>query len=227
MIPLFKISFSVDANVIGDFPQVQGFSRTHPGNPPLYPSMNASGSYPVDTQYPMYRMQSKAKLTDLVSNSPLGKPLMISQKSLNVIHSLTIPDYQIFPLKFIYHGDLIESYYAFSLVFHPHYLERNISWKHSRFYLTNDYHRIRIKEYAFDSLEDWKKMRKEVDDEGEFGFLADIKIKYRENFDLINFGWYPLISDYLSTERLVDKILSEKLTGFVFESLPMDLFVND
>jgi hypothetical protein len=227
MIPKFKVNFSVDLKVIGDFPQVQEFSRTQPGNPPLYPIMNEYGRLSSNTLYPIYRMQSKALLTDLMSNIPLGKPLMISKNCYGAINILSIPENQVFPLKFIQNGNIIDSYYAFSLVFNRNYLESNISWKHSRFYLTKDYHRILIKEYTFESFEDWKKMKKEVDEEGEFGFLADTKIKYNGDFDIINFGLYPLPSDYLCTERFVDIILSNSLTGFEFEPLPNNLFVFD
>lgn len=227
MLPTYLLTDSIDVSVIGEYPQIQEFSRIHNDNAQLYHYPDVTGRFPEDTELPIYRMQTKARLTDLVSNVPLTQQLMISGNGLSVFRKLNLPEFQIFPLKFLYKGKMIESYCSFSLVREPHYLERFISWKHSIFYITQNYHRIRLKELRFDSPESWKAKRMELEDTGEYGLLPVIKLNYNKDFDLFNFGHYPILYGFVCTERFVNAILDAKLTGFRFEPLPNDLFVSD
>ncbi len=79
----YLINNSTDMDDVGDFFQIQEFSRIHPIPQKPYFHQDENGRFDEDIEFPVYRMQSKAKLTDLISNVPLTSDnLMISRRRL-------------------------------------------------------------------------------------------------------------------------------------------------
>ncbi len=220
----YLIKNSTDHSVIGVYSQIQEFSRTHVVPQKLYFEQDELGKFDDDIEFPVYRMQSKAKLTDLISNVPLSINLMISTRCLKLFEKMKLPDYQVFPLKFIYKGNLNLDYYAFSIVRQISFLNY-ISWEHSRFYKTTNWHRNLIEEYSFNSTEEVLKNQKEFSDAG-FGLKVEIKLLYQNDYDIIDFSRYPMNVGFLCSEHAKNKIIDAGLSGFDFEELPSTLFLE-
>ncbi|MEO6132533.1 MAG: hypothetical protein ABIQ02_11840 [Saprospiraceae bacterium] len=214
---LYRIKHSIDESIVGTASQIQTFSRTHPVLTKLYFSQNEEGFFENDMELPVYRMESKAKLTDLINTVPLSNNLVISPGSYQLFKKMKLPDYQVFPVKFIYKGQLNQDYLAFSIVKNPEFL-KYISWEHSRFYKTLNYHRERVSEFVFRSMDEFLLHKKQFNDVG-FGLSPDIKLNYQNDFDIINFGRYPMPLGFLCSEYAKNQILEENLTGFDFELL--------
>jgi hypothetical protein len=221
----FNIVPSTDLHEVGVSMQIQEFSRTLHAGQSLYHYQNALGWYDDVTEFPVYRMESSAVLTDLVSNVPLGIPLMISKRCLRLFQSVKLPDYQVFPLKFFYKGNLNQDYVAFSIVKHSAYLDY-ISWENSVFFKTSNFHCIKISEHNFNSMDELLKNKNEFESAG-FGLMAEIRIRYNNDYDIINFGRYPLNLGYLCSENTKHQIISSGLTGFEFREISSELFVEE
>lgn len=220
----FRINPTTDLTEIGVNMQIRDFSRTQNNDSVLYPSQNDIGLFPDDTLFPVYKMESKAILSDLINNVPLGAPLMISRRCLILFQRLKLPMYQVFPLKFIYKGNLNKDYVSFSIVKDYSFLNY-ISWEESLFYKTLNFHRVRVSEHKFKSIEELLLNMKAFEKEG-FGLYPEVKIKYQNNFDLINFGRFPLPFGYLCSAYAKELIIESELTGFDFEPLPNDIFAK-
>lgn len=223
-IKIYKIHHSVDLTIVGISMQIREFSEDRDNNIALYPGKNDFGLYLPNTVFPLYKMERNAKLTDLVTNVPLGNPLMISHRCLKLFESLHLPEYQTFPLKFTYRGHLNENYVAFNFIRDPSYIDL-ISWEKSMFYKTQNFHRTRVSECKIHSMEEFMKRRSEFEIDG-FGLYPEIRIRYPYEFDIINFNTAPLPSGYLCNEHVKNLILEAELTGFAFEPLPDDTFVD-
>ena len=144
--------------------------------------------------------ECKAKLTDLISNVPLSSDnLMISRRCLGLLEKMNLPDFQVFPLKFIYKGNMNLDYYAFSIVRQISFLNY-ISWEHSRFYKTTNWNRNLIEEYVFHSTEEVLKNQKEFSDAG-FGLKVDIKLLYQNDYNIIHFSRYPMTLGFICSEH--------------------------
>lgn len=221
----FRIVQSADLLQVGVSMQIRGFSNTINDSSLLYPTQSENGLYNAGTQFPVYKMENKAIITDLISNVPLGSPLMISHRCLDLFEMFNLPSYQIFPLRFIYKGNLNQDFVSFSMIKEPSYINY-ISWDESKFYKTTNFHRIRISEHSFNSIEEFLENKKIFEDAG-YGLYPEVKISYHNDFDIINFGRYPLPSGYLCSTRVRDEIIEAGLTGFNFEPLSNDLFINE
>ncbi|MEP6794400.1 MAG: hypothetical protein ABJB16_08745 [Saprospiraceae bacterium] len=214
---LYRIKHSIDQSIVGTESQIQTFSRTHPVPTKLYFSQNEAGFFENDMELPVYRMETKAKLTDLVHTVPLSNNLVISPGCYELIKKMKLLDYQVFLVKFIYKGQLNKDYLAFSIVRNPKFLDY-ISWEHSRFYKTLNYHRDKISEHTFHSMDEFLFNKKQFENE-DFGISPDIKLNYQNEYDIINFGRYPMPLGFLCNEYAKNQILDENLTGFDFELL--------
>lgn len=221
---VYRIEHSTDPAVVGVSMQIRQFSNDNREDCILYPPKNEFGIFPFDTVFPIYRMERNAILTDLVSNVPLGNPLMISHRCLNLLEKFKLPKYQTFPLKFKQRGKLYENYVALAFLKDPTYINC-ISWENSLFYKTKDFHRTRISDYKIHSMEEFSQRKEELEKEG-FGLYPEIRIRYPYEYDIINFNTFPLPFGYLCGGKVKTLITDAKLTGFKFERLSDTTFID-
>lgn len=221
----YLINYSTNLSQIGVGLQIQDFSRTHEVSQNLYFDRGSDGRFEENIEWPIYRMQSKAKLIDLIHNVPLVDSIMISKTCFQLFEKLNLPEYQVFPLKFIYKGSLIDDYIAFSIVKNIKFLDY-ISWDHSRFYKTSNYHQNIQEYFYFSSFEEMMTCKNQLNEAG-FGLKADIKLNYNNEYDIISFSQFPMPFGFLCNEKTKDLIQLAKLTGFEIEPLPDSLFINN
>lgn len=220
----YKLEHSLDLKEVSVYPQIQEFSLSYPIKQKPYFYQGEDGRFDESIEFPVYKMMGKAKLTDLISIVPLVDNLMISSKCFKLFQNLKLPEYQIFPIKFEYKRNLIEDYLAFSIVKDIRFFNF-ISWEKSRFYKTLNYHKTLIEEYSLNSVDEVLKMQKEFR-ASEFGFRPEIVLNYKNNYDIINFGRYPMPIGFICSEYAKEQILSSGLTGFDFIEVPPNMFTT-
>ncbi len=209
---LYSLSDCLEDKIIGEYPQV----NTNPiDDISPYFSRNREGIIDEATILPSYKLNFRAKQTDMLSTSFLDSGcLLISKKFLNLLQDFNLPAHQIFPVKLLHRKKIIDEYVLLSFVFKEEYL-KYIIWDQSIFYKTKNFNQDLIEAFKVNNIEEMKVLSKEIENEG-FGFLPKPKVVFPKEFDLFKYCFYPMPSDIFCQEKLKNEIENKSISGVDF-----------
>ncbi len=221
---IYHLRESVDHTEIGNsYPQIQEYDIDDLTQPKIF-DVNFYGKFDPPIKLPRYKMESKSKITDLISSSPLSLAfLKVSDNLFDVLTSLSLPSTQFFDYEFIYKKKIYSNYkaiyYAKDIVYNDF-----INWDESEFFKTKDYHKTIIDQIKFKDYESMITFEKSIDRD-KFGFLSLIRINYSFEFDIFNFRDHHFPSGFFCTEKVKNQVEKQGFTGFNFEPVEDGIFI--
>lgn len=222
---LYYLKKSFDTNVIGaEYPQIQEYDRNDK-IPIDYSIYDIEGK--ISQEYRIRRtiVHNRAKITDILSSSPLSFFLLTSKNVLNVLCNFNIATHQLFDFTFLYKKKIYDTHRALWLVKDRAYLDY-IDWDKSTFYKSKGCEEPRLEEYKFTNWDELITFNKQLRDrEKDYGLEYCLKIKYNEPYDLISFRYPGFPFGEICTEKVKKMIESEGFTGFRFEPVEEEYFV--
>ncbi|MGB4837774.1 MAG: hypothetical protein WBP08_02165 [Saprospiraceae bacterium] len=221
---LYLLKESTDLSVIGkNYPQIQEFDKEDLTQTNLSIT-DCDGK--ISSTFHISRMivEKEAKITDLLSSSPMTNFLILSSKVTEKFAELNLGMYQIFSFDFLYKNRIYGTHNAMYFVRNPEVLNL-IDWDKSKFYKTKDWHKTILDEYKFTNWDEMRDFHKQFWGHKDFSLLYKLKINYENQFDLVNFRYPGFPSGYVCTEKLKNLIENEGFTGFAFEMVNDEYFV--
>ena len=106
----YQIKYAVGDTVGRTFPQSQQIESKIPIDAPNH-LLSISGKFENNVYIPDSIIEPNAKLTDLISSSPIMMQLIISNKLKNLVQNYREDGLQFFPTKLIYKKKVIEDYW--------------------------------------------------------------------------------------------------------------------
>ena len=212
----FEIGLDVDKKTIGKYPQMKTFAPDYDPRRPESMTNIRYDRFPDFVPDLRYEVEEKSKMTDV-----LGKVLtdssgfLISEKLLGIFLKFNLCQHHIYDADVLHKG----SWYRYFLL---HILAEEdfsgIDFDNSVFFEEKFETRLRISDVKFhDEASYWKARSKFAD---EWHFIKAEKItlssEFRKKEPDVFFFKYAL-TRVLFSERLVEEIKKQKITGFVFE----------
>jgi hypothetical protein len=206
----YKLDFSAVSLEIGVVPQISGFNKINSTNSTFELEEFACYKGKMYNSIPdlrNYKLDKKAKLTDLISCGLCpGGDFLVSEKLKNIIELSKYSSSQFFPASIETKKKEIYNYY---LIHFNYSLEELIDFKQTE-YNYNIY--PQLKNNKFNSFQEYQKFKKEVD---KHGYLQATKLVLNSNFntnlDFFVLSWID--QNLCISKKLKDIIIKEKITG--------------
>lgn len=218
----YKIEFSLDKKVIGDYPQIQKFKKGY--NPNRQESCSQISRYyfgikpDVAVDFNCLELSSKAKLTDYVSASYLNAltGLLISRELYDYLLELRIPEHSFYQ-AYVYQKDVLITNNYVWIHFINSYPEL-IDYPKSEFFL--DHSEANYKEISVSSFTEYEKVQNKVRYKVNAKKLV-LKKELVSKFDVLRIG--VVRSEIFITEAVKDEMIAKGFTGIVYE--PADYLI--
>jgi hypothetical protein len=169
---------------------------------------------------PIFVLDNKANMTDLISSVPLASSSLIISSSLKLkLLQFKLANHKFYDIKFVHKNNLISNYFAIKMLKNPDYLN-SIDWEKSRFFKTTHWHEKKHEEFKFKNWTDMVEFEKNnFQNNKEYGFLYDLRIKIDDSYDLLNYRYFGFPEGFICSERLKTCIEDEGFSGFEFSPI--------
>ncbi|WP_447637298.1 hypothetical protein [Flavobacterium microcysteis] len=222
----FRITQETDSKVIGRYPQVKELKIPfHEARASQWGKISQWKTEDDVPELNQFALHYNSRLSDLVSNNfvIVSSGLFISEKCHQILEPFTING-NFHPMTIFRKG----TPHPYSFLWYEYGAKSKIDFKKSTFIEYNDIIEKTGEIIPIDDSEDYKvKFRKlydEKDEKGEVGWdLTPTVLKIKEYFDMTPAFGIGLICN----ENVKNAIEENKLTGFIFERLDIEIVFAD
>lgn len=215
----FKMKYSVDEKVIGDYPQIRDCVKGYDDEAPhaIYEFVGCRDKFPTFTpKLDGMKLYGRAKRTDFLSfvYAPSDRFHVMSPKAKEILEQFNLCDYRFYPLGLYSKKKRYEYYCLNILSLKPD----PIDYKNSVFVKMKNFHFQENKEEQVyvKNEKDWDGLNDKLWDEGWKICCTHFVLKSPFDWDLF-YCWSGLAdSDVYVSARLKDAIISAGLTGLEF-----------
>ena len=220
---LYKICHSLNLKEVGIYNQIQAFDVLQFVKP--YPVVQEGLELIKSIKFPIYQIERRAKLTDLMNNVPLGDEfLMLSSTACEIFKSFSMRANYFYPLEFKLGTKIINDYYAFYIL-KDRVAEDYFQWEKMSFSLINRKTRTKIESaIKIDGYNNYLNLLRASRNNDNTLVPDVIKIKKEIPFDIIRLNFSFVVGGYFCNEKVYDAINHSRLTGFAFERMPDNMF---
>lgn len=215
----FEICDSIDTKIIGhDFPQCYKLKKGF--NPDAPNSFYDTGRCWRENKFPTFipnlngqQLNKRSKITDSLSTCFLHVPL-INKRTLDLFNEFNLSEHRIYPAK-VYGKEELQYYFLFSI----DVMEKYIIWNESRFKLVIRGEELNIPTVSSkdEFIEELRKLRVSAYSNA-IEQIIELKVDSNFNLDFFILKRIGSSLSYFVSQRLMDAINQNEITGFSIES---------